>query len=233
MSKRLCLVGATGLVGRAVIARAAERNDVRIVGVARREMVLPQGARMEMLIAPTQGWTDAIASANASVLVCALGTTIKAAGSEEAFRAVDHDLVLASAKAAREAGIERMIAVSSVGADTGAKAFYLRVKGETEAALGKLGFKRLDILRPGLLVGQREGEPRPAERLGMALSPMLDVLLHGGLRKYRSIRATRLADVILALAHEKAGGRFIHEHDGFARILRRAGDYARDGFSPA
>ncbi|MEZ5744154.1 MAG: NAD(P)H-binding protein [Sphingomonadaceae bacterium] len=224
MSKRLCLVGATGLVGRAVIERAVSRSDVRIVGVARREIPLPYGARMEMLLAEPSGWPDAIASANAEVLVCALGTTIRKAGSQEAFRAVDHDLVLDTARAARAAGIERMIVISSVGADLAAKNSYLRTKGEVENDVGKLGFKRLDILRPGLLVGQREDDPRPAERAGMLFSPLIDLVLQGKYRKYRSIKVSRLADVIFALAFEKAGGKFVHEHDAFARILRRVGD---------
>lgn len=224
---RLCLVGATGLVGSRVIAGAVGRTDLRVIGVARREAVLPPGARMEMLLADTEGWPDAIAAANARVLVCALGTTWKKAGKDEAaFRAVDHDLVLACAKAAKAAGIGHMIAVSSVGADPAAKNRYLRVKGETEVALGKVGLKRLDILRPGLLRGPR-AELRPAERIAMALAPALDLFLHGSLRRYRSIHADTVAEAVFALAREKAAGRFVHEHDAMLYAIRRAGDKAR------
>ena len=88
----------------------------------------------------------------ADVLACALGTTWKKAGkSETDFRAVDQHLVLACARAAKDAGMRQMIAVSSVGADAMAKNFYLKVKGETEQGLGRIGLQRLDILRPGLL----------------------------------------------------------------------------------
>jgi uncharacterized protein YbjT (DUF2867 family) len=185
-------------------------------------MPLPPGARMEMLLADPSGWGDAIAASNAKVLVCALGTTIrKEGGDQDAFRAVDHDLVVECARAARAAGIGHMIVVSSVGADRASRNFYLRVKGEMEDALAKFGFTRLDILRPGLLRGPR-AERRPAERIGMLLSPVIDLFLHGALRRFRSIRADTVAQAIFALAKEKAGGRFVHEYDAMHYAIRRA-----------
>lgn len=224
MSKRICLVGATGLIGSQVIARAVTEPGIRVVGVARREVALPEGARMEMLIADPSGWDDAIAASGADVLVCALGTTWAKAGKDEAaFRAVDHDLVLACARAAKAAGIEHMIVVSSVGASIASSQLYLRVKGEVEDALAKLRFRRLDILRPGLLRGRRGEDRRPAERLGMLASPLADLLLHGQRRKYRSISADTVAQAIFALARQKAGGRFVHEHDAMRYAIRRSG----------
>lgn len=219
---RICLVGATGLVGTTLIYEAVDRADIRIVGIARREVELPAGARMEMLLAEPSGWPAAIAEAHARVLVCALGTTWRKSGQDEAaFRAVDHDLVLSVGRAARDAGINHMIVVSSVGADSASRNRYLRVKGEMEQGLAKLGFKRLDILRPGLIRGRR-AELRKAERLGMWLSPFADMLLHAGYRKYRSISAYSLSKAILILAKEKAGGRFVHEYDSLRRATRRA-----------
>ena len=222
--KRICLVGSTGLVGSTMIEQAVSRSDVRLVGITRREVRLPHGARMEMLLANASGWADAIAASNAKVLVCALGTTWHKAGKEEAkFRAVDHDLVLDCARAAQTAGIDHMIVVSSVGADPASGNRYLRVKGETERELGRLRFRRLDILRPGLLRGKREDDRRPAERLAMLASPVTDLFLHGKLRKYRSIRASDLVRAIFAIAREKAGGHFIHEHDAIFYAIRRGG----------
>lgn len=222
--RRMCLVGATGLTGMTLIEQAVSRSDVRIVGVARREARLPKGARMEMLLAEPAGWADAIAAARADVLVCALGTTWDKSGRDEAaFRAVDLDLVLACARAAKAAGIPQMIVVSSVGADPASKNRYLRIKGEMEVALGKVGLARLDILRPGLIRGRRVGERRPAERLAMLLAPAADLLLHGKWRKYRSIPVDTLARVIFALAREKVPGRFLHEHAAMTYVLRRAG----------
>lgn len=220
--RRICLVGATGLVGRALIEEAIPRSDVRIVAVARRETPLPFGARMELLVAPVDGWPQAIAATQADVMVCALGTTIRKAGSEESFRAVDHDLVLAAARAAHQAGIQHFILVSSVGADVASRNFYLRTKGETEEALGRLAFRRLDVLRPGLLRGKRD-ERRPLEILGQLLAPLADALvLRGKYRRYRSVRAQTLAQAIFALSHARAQGRFVHEHDSLRYILGRS-----------
>lgn len=218
---RIALVGASGLIGQSLIRLAVGRGDIRVIAIARREIPLPKGARMEVLVADPENWADAIAAANASVLVSALGTTWKKSGKDEAaFRSVDQELVLACAKAAKAAGMRQMIAVSSVGADAGAKNFYLRAKGEVEQQLGKLGLPRLDVLRPGLLRGHRD-ELRPAERLGMVLSPLADLLMQGKYRKYRSIRADTIARAIVGLTKEKAAGRFVFEHDALLRAARR------------
>jgi len=218
---RICLLGASGLVGSAIVRACVGRRDVRLVAVARSELDLPAGARMEVLLADPANWADAIAAARPDTVVNCLGTTWQKSGQDEtAFRAVDHDLVLACARWGLEAGARQFISVSSVGADTHAKGLYLRVKGEVEAALGKVGYGRLDILRPGLLRGSR-AERRPLERLGQIVAPLADRLLRGGLARYRSVRADWLAEVILALAQEKARGRFVHEHEAMERALKR------------
>ena len=218
---RIVMVGATGLIGRSFIELVSPRADVRLTGIARRETRLPKGARMEMFVAETGKWGEVIEAIRPEVLICALGTTWKKAGKDEAaFRAVDHDLVVATARAAHEHGVTRMIAVSSVGADTGSKNFYLRVKGETERDLVKIGFRRLDILRPGLLRGSRDGDRRVLERLGIALSPLTDLFLHGGARRYRSISAETVAEAALALALRKAGGKFKHDNEAIHRTAR-------------
>lgn len=219
---RVVLVGATGLIGRAVMAEAVLRPDIHLVAVARREVPLPKGARMEMLLSDTEHWPDAIAAGRPHAVLIALGTTIQAVGGDrQAFRAVDHDLVLECAAAAKAAGARQLIVVSSVGARFSSRNFYLSVKGEVEDKLAKLHFDRLDIIRPGLLRGKREGAPRPAERIGMILSPLVDLFMLGGLRKYRSARDSEVARVILALAGAKQRGRHVHHHDEVRRILRR------------
>ncbi|MDE2412055.1 MAG: NAD(P)H-binding protein [Sphingomonadales bacterium] len=218
---RIALVGATGLIGQSLIRAAVGRTDVRIVAVARREVPLPPGARMEVLVAEPDHWGDAIAAANADVLVCALGTTWRKAGKDEAaFRAVDQDLVLAVARAAKAANVRQMIVISSIGADTASKGFYLRVKGEVEQALGKVGIPRLDIVRPGLLRGPR-GERRLGERLAQIVAPLTDLFMLGGLRRFRSVKADTVAQAIIGLSREKAAGRFLYEHDAILRAARR------------
>ncbi|MBS0482205.1 MAG: NAD(P)H-binding protein [Proteobacteria bacterium] len=218
---RIALVGATGLIGQSLIRAAVGRSDVRIIAIARREVPLPPGARMEVLVAEPDHWGDAIAAADAEVLVCALGTTWRKAGKDEAaFRAVDETLVLAAARAAKAANMRQMIVISSIGADAAARPLYLRVKGEVEQALGKVGIPRLDILRPGLLRGPR-GERRLGERLAQIAAPLTDLLMLGELRKYRAVKADTVARAIIGLSKEKAAGRFVCEHDAILRAARR------------
>jgi uncharacterized protein YbjT (DUF2867 family) len=176
---------------------------------------------MEMFVADPEHWGEVFEAARPTALICALGTTWRQAGEDEAaFRAVDHDLVLETARAAKAHGIERMVAISSAGASMSAKTFYLRVKAEMERDLLKVGIKRLDILRPGLLRGERGGDRRTGERLGIAVSPVTDLLLHGGMRRYRSISAQMVAEAALGLAMRKAAGKFFHDNDGIRRAAR-------------
>lgn len=221
-SLRVLLAGATGLTGGHAMRIAARLPWLRLVALTRREAPIPEGTRMEMMIADTAGWPEAVAAIAPEAAICALGTTWRGAGrSEEAFRAVDQELVLMLARAAKEAGVGNFVLVSSVGADPLARTFYLRVKGETEVALGKMGFRRLDILRPGLLRGARTSGLRPLERLAAMASPLADLLLHGDKRAYRSIPARTVAEAALQAAREKPAGRFIHEHDAIHRLARR------------
>jgi uncharacterized protein YbjT (DUF2867 family) len=218
----LLLVGATGLVGSAVIAASARGPS--LAALARREVAIPAGARLDLLVADPAQWPEVIARARPATLAIALGTTIAAVGGDrQAFRAVDHDLVLAVAQAARSAGTRQAILVSSVGADPAARAFYLAVKGETEQALGRLGFDRLDILRPGLLRGARGGPARPAERLGQVVSPLVDPLLRGGWARFRSVRARDVAAAILALAGRPERGLFTHYTPDIHSLANKGG----------
>ncbi|WP_427965576.1 NAD(P)H-binding protein [Altererythrobacter sp.] len=223
---RVALVGATGLIGRSIIEESiGRRDDVQIVAIARREMKLPQGAKMEMVIAEPANWGEVLGVVMPNVLISALGTTWKRAGkSESAFRAVDYDLVLDTARAAVKLGIEHMVSVSSAGANPASKNLYLRVKGEAERDLSKVGFKRLDLLQPGLLRGSRERDIRFGEGFARAASPLIDPLMRGKWRAYRSIKAETVADGALKLASRKAAGRFTHDNES---IWRAARDWAK------
>lgn len=215
---RIGIVGATGLIGQEVLRLAVGREDLRMVGIARREVPLPPGSRIEVFVAEPGQWGDAFAAARPTALICAIGTTLaKSGGDRRAFYAVDHDLVVETAKAAKEAGIERFVAISAAGAERHSKNFYLSVKGEAEDSLAKVGFHRLDILRPGLLRGKRESDRRIGERLAILASPLIDPLLHGKMRPYRSIAGTTVAAAAMALAMRHTQGRYVHDNDGIRR----------------
>jgi uncharacterized protein YbjT (DUF2867 family) len=208
------IVGATGLIGRAVIDAFGDRS---VTIIARRpvEGLAPHHAER---VAPSASWPDIIAAEKPAVLICCLGTTIRQAGSQAAFRAVDHDLILATARGARLGGTPHMIVVSSVGASAKAGNFYLRTKGETEDALRALGFERLDLIRPGLLLGNRPGPPRLGEGLATIAAPLADALLHGSFRRYRSIQGATVAAAIVNLAGQGGSGVHIHENDAIRAL---------------
>lgn len=211
---RIALVGATGLVGRAIIEEAVGRADFRLLALARREVPVPHGATMDVVVADPAEWGGVLSRFRPEVLISTLGTTIaKMGGDKDAFRAVDFNLVVDTARAAQANGVERCVVVSSVNADPRSKLFYPRVKGEAEQALMKLGFRRLDLLQPGLLRGQRVEDARALERAAMLASPLTDLLLHGKHRALRSIPAKAVAQACLTFAHRKAAGRFSHTHD--------------------
>lgn len=202
------IVGATGMVGQAVLAHASAPLTV----LARRD-VAGLSPQHRLIVAPSEDWPDIIAAEKPATLISCLGTTIRQAGSQAAFRAVDHDLVLAAAEGAKRGGAKHVIAVSSVGAAAKAGNFYLRTKGQAEDGLRALGFDRVDFLRPGLLTGERQGPPRLGEGLAIIAAPLTNALLHGALRRYRSIPGEKVAKAAVALAAQGGAGVHIHEND--------------------
>jgi uncharacterized protein YbjT (DUF2867 family) len=117
--------------------------------------------------------------------------------------------------------VANFVLVSSAGADAHAKTFYLRVKGEVEAAVTGLRLRRLDILRPGLRRGRRGADRRTGERLAILASPLTDLVLHGANRRFRSIDARAVAAAAAQCAREKAQGRWLHDNDSIRRLADR------------
>ncbi|MEO7177323.1 MAG: NAD-dependent dehydratase [Allosphingosinicella sp.] len=177
-------------------------------------------SRWHERVAPASDWPRLVERRPADAAVSALGTTMRAAGSQEAFRAVDLDSVVAFAAAARRAGARHMVTVSSVGADPSSSNFYLRTKGEMELALEALGFDRLDIFRPGLLRGPRGGDRRLGERIGIALSPVVNLFLRGRLDRYAAIDAGLVAAAVAACLDCHEPGIFRHDNRSIRGLVR-------------
>jgi uncharacterized protein YbjT (DUF2867 family) len=191
----VALAGATGLVGRAILeGLLADESVAAVHALVRRE----PGIIHPKLTAHVVDFTALPPLPPLDEVYLALGTTIKAAGSQMAFRAVDFDANLSVARAALAAGGRRCGLVSAMGADAKSRVFYNRVKGELEEALARLPFDGLVIARPSLLVGDREalGQPaRPAERVVTAVSRLLGPLVPAN---YRPIGAADVARALLS-----------------------------------
>jgi uncharacterized protein YbjT (DUF2867 family) len=210
------VAGATGLVGGHVVERLLENGANRVVVLVRKKTdTLP--AEVEQKVVDYDALDPAIFAGVDDVYLC-LGTTIKKAGSEDAFRKVDHDYTLAVASTAKAAGAKRCALVSAIGASPKAPSFYYRVKGETDRDVEALGFDDLVIARPSFLVGDRQ-ENRPGERVGIAVTKALGFALVGGWSKYRVVEAKNVARALVA-ALPDAGKLRILEHDAIVELSR-------------
>jgi uncharacterized protein YbjT (DUF2867 family) len=154
---------------------------------------------------------------------CCLGTTMRDAGSQSAFRAVDRDLVLEFSQLALSCGAERLVVVTAVGANAASKNFYLRVKGETEKALEGLRFRALDILQPSLLLGSRR-EQRLQGLAAQAGMWLVNPLLLGSWARYRAIAANTVAAAMCGAAASGRRGVYRYTYDG---IVSLAGNSSR------
>lgn len=191
------LAGGTGLIGREVAQQWPGPGPLHLLV---RRAVQPANPTQRVHVVDFAALPPLPA---ADAAFCCLGTTIRAAGSQEAFRAVDLDAVLAFARAAQRAGVTRFAVVSALGANAQSSVFYNRVKGEMEAELGRIGFAHLVVARPSLLAGNRAatGQPtRLGERLTLAVTAPLAPLIP---KAWRPIHAATVARALrLALAQD-------------------------------
>jgi len=216
VSRTALLAGATGLVGSHILQRLlADSAWTRVVTIGRR--LIPQRHdKLEQRIVDFDSLTDL---PHVDDVFCCLGTTIKKAASQEAFRRVDHDYGIALAQAGLRAGATQFLLVSAIGADPAARVFYSRVKGETEADVRKLRYPATQIFRPSLLLGER-AEFRLGERIAMKTAPLLSWLLLGRLRRYRPIHADVVARAMTCIALEAPRGPNVFEYDAMTAAAR-------------
>lgn len=217
-SRTAVVLGASGLVGGYCLKALVDDHDyTRVLTFGRRELpVQMTRAKVTQRVVDLAGLT-AEDFRGAQDVFSALGTTIRKAGSQEAFRKVDLELPLRAAQEALKAGVEQFIVVSSVGADPGSKNFYLRIKGELEQELTKLPFRAIHILRPSLLTGKRQ-EFRLGESLAIAVAPVLDLLTLGQLRRYHSIKAESVGRAMVGVARSGRQGIFVYEFESLKTL---------------
>lgn len=220
MTQHILLAGSSGLVGGLVSAHLAARPDVVLASLVRRgSSARGLTVDFEALCAEPEATLRDVAPEGVDVAIACLGTTIRAAGSQPAMFRVDHDYVLAVARGARALGARQFILVTAAGA--GGPGFYLQTKGAIERAVAELGFERVDLMRPGFLLGDRS-ERRVWETIGQRVFAALTPILVGPLSRYGAIPATAVADAIAALIGQRAPGRHVHENAQMRRLSEAA-----------
>lgn len=221
MKKHAVVLGATGMVGTQLVRQLAEDPQYgTVTALVRRPLPSPH-PEVEQVIADWDRLEEYSQVFQADVVYCCLGTTIKTAGSRQAFRRVDLDYPLAAARLAKQSGVPVFAVISSLGADVNSPFFYSRVKGEMERRLGELGLPSLYILRPSLLLGQRT-ENRPGEQAAAAISRVMPFLYSGPFRKYKPVEADVVAAAMRGAVRQGESGVRIYPSAEFPDLAAKA-----------
>ncbi len=208
-SRKALIAGATGAVGRHLLSMLLSEPRYDEVHVLTRRPLAHSEPKLyvhEVDFEQLAGHAELFAVDD---VFCCLGSTIKQAGSRPAFERVDHDYVVELSRLAKQGGAQRFVMISAVGANPKAMAFYSRVKGRAETDVLVNGPATVHIMRPSLLVGERE-EHRTGEAMAQAIMPALNPLLCGKLRRYRAVETREVAEKMLQLALEGPEGHSVH-----------------------
>lgn len=216
-SRTALLLGATGLVGgHCLDLLLHDEAYSRVTTLGRRKLALEHPKLVQHVLdfeRPNQ--YESLVKAHD--IFCCLGTTIKKAGSQEAFYKVDFTYPHEVAWIAHDNGAGQFLLVSALGADAKSRIFYNRVKGEVEEAVSRLGFAGVQIFRPSLLLGER-AEFRLGERVAEKLARVFSFLFIGALKKYRPVEARHVAQAMVKIAKEQPAGVNIYESDRIRSI---------------
>jgi uncharacterized protein YbjT (DUF2867 family) len=220
VARTALVAGASGLVGNHVLRTLLEdRGYDRVTALSRRELPLAH-AKLTQRLVDFEHLAQLADFPRVHDVFCCLGTTIKQAGSADAFRKVDLTYVVELGRVAARHRASQFLVVTAVGADPNARVFYSRVKGETEAAVRRLPFDGIHIFRPSFLLGARP-ERRRGEWLAALLTPLVSWALVGPLARYRPIPASTVAQAMVRVAREAAGGAHVYESDAIRRLAAR------------
>jgi uncharacterized protein YbjT (DUF2867 family) len=217
--KVILLAGASGFVGGLALTELLEAPDVgRVFAVTRRPLGR-EHPRLANRIVQFEQMESQLQGLTCHAALCSLGTTIRQAGSQSAFRQADVDAVLAFARTAKAARAQRFVVVSAVAANSASKNFYVRTKGEMEEALQGLEFASLDILQPSLLLGWR-AEIRPLELFATVFVPLVNPLLRGKHEPLRAIAARTVAAAMVGATRSGRRGVQRYTHSGIQALAR-------------
>ena len=205
------IAGSTGLVGSNILSQLCNKNH-KVVALARKPISGLPSKATELIVDFDSFLTNGSLPKCDHIFIC-LGTTIRIAGSKDNFRRVDIDYPLGVAKKALESGAKKLTLISTVGADSSSKNFYLGVKGELEDAIINLGFDSVNIFRPSFLIGSGGRNRALSEKILMKLAKILDIFCIGSARKYRSIDAQILAKKMASTLNSEPGINYYYFDD--------------------
>lgn len=206
------ILGATGLTGNVLLRKLISEDTIKKVYVISRRQITINSSKVEQIIIPLDQLNTLAGTFEADLAFSCLGTTIKLAGSHEAFLKVDKDYVLAFAQLCKSNKVSSFVFVSSIGAKTPSSNFYLNTKGEVEQEIFSMNFNSAVALRPSFLDGQRT-ENRLGEKIGIFIAYVLQPLLLGPLRKYRVTKVSILTSKMINLVLKPIEGNRIIEND--------------------
>ncbi len=212
MSKSAIIIGATGLVGTELVKQLFSDKEYSSVKIFVRKKLEMEHPKFEQCVVNFEKLEEIKDQIKGDVVFCCMGTTIKVAGSQDAFFKVDHTYPYYFAQLAKANGMDKFLLVSSLGADKNSSNFYLRVKGQIEWDLEKLKFKNLIILRPSMLLGNRK-EFRLGELIGKVIMKALAFVFIGKLKKYRAIEAATVAKAMILLSKNELDSVAIFQND--------------------
>ena len=215
--KTALVVGATGLVGSELVALLTADDFYTSVKVLVRREPENSHPKLEVIIDDFSDIAGLGGKLNADHVFCCLGTTMKKAGSKEAFYQVDFHYPLEIAKYSQKQGASQFSLVSALGAKVESKIFYNRVKGEIEVAISSVPFQGINIFRPSLILGERK-EQRMGEKLAKIFSGLFSIFLVGRLKKYKPIHAKDIAQGMVKIAKQELKGFYIFDSDQIKRI---------------
>ncbi|TGE07804.1 NAD-dependent epimerase/dehydratase family protein [Hymenobacter fodinae] len=220
MQKTALIAGASGLVGSQLLPLLlASDRYARVIAVGRRPLPIVH-PKLEQRIFDLEQLEEHRLQLIADDVYCCLGTTLRQAGSKEAFYRVDFLYVVKLAALTAANFAAQFMLVSAMGADASSRFYYNRVKGEMEEAVREAPFRAIHIFRPSLLLGQR-AEKRLGEQIGAVLLRALRPVLVGPLRPYRAIEANTVARAMLSAAQDEGGGIRVHSSEAIAQAGNR------------
>lgn len=217
--RKALILGATGLIGGHLLNLLLQDNVYSKVRIFVRKPIDLQHPKLEQITVDYDKLHTYAKAFAVDDVFCCLGTTIKKAGSQEAFYKVDATYPFEAARLARQQGARQYLIVTSMGANKNSTIFYNRVKGEVEDMITGLQFPSFHIFRPSLLLGERN-ETRTGEAIAQKVMPALSVLMVGGLKKYKPIDGGKVASAMHHIARQNITGKHIHESDQLHELAK-------------